>query len=36
MPKCVDGNGAETRDHVISLRPSAEDVGIGLDQRHVD
>ena len=25
MPECVDGNSAQTRDHVISFRLSAED-----------
>ena len=25
MPECVDGNSAQTRDHVISFRCSAED-----------
>ena len=30
MPECVDGNSAQTRDHVISFRCSAEDLIYGF------
>lgn len=36
MPECVDGNSAQTRDHVISFRLSAEDnMGSGWVWIHV-
>ena len=30
MPECVDGNSAQTRDHVISFCLSAEDIIYGF------
>ena len=30
MPECVDGNSAQTRDHVISFRLSAKDLIYGF------